>query len=249
MVVTWTQCRDDETARVSCAVAFLLRGGGHDALHKNVDSWERAASLVAGGALLTLAIRRHKWSQGMAAAALIARGAAGYCPANAALGRGRLRDDPRRALSGPRGLRIDDDLVIGRPIQEVYAFWRNLANLPRVMRHIERVDMLDSTRSHWVMRGPAGTRVEWDAIIINERAPHLLAWESLPGSDVASAGSVRLEETAIGTRMSVSLQYNPPAGKVGAALAWLSGHSPAASVREDLRRVKHLLEDGQPAFA
>ena len=216
-------------------------------LQKNVENWERVASIVAGGALVALALRRHRWSQAAAGAALIGRGASGYCPANAAIGRGRLRDDPKRALSGPRGLRLDDRIVIDRPIEEVYAFWRDLTNFPRVMRHIERVDVLDDRRSHWVMRGPAGTTVEWDATIINERRPKLLAWESLPGSDVASAGSIRLKRTTGGTEVAVSLQYNPPAGKVGAGIAWLTGYSPAASLREDLTRVRRLLETGQAA--
>ena len=218
-------------------------------LEKNVDNWERVASVIAGGALVALALRRQKWSQAVAGAALIGRGASGYCPANAAMGRGRLRDDPRRALSGPRGVRLDDRVTIRRPIDEVYEFWRDLSNLPRAMGHIERIDVLDSKRSHWVMRGPAGTRVEWDAAIINEERPKLLAWESMPGADVASAGSVRLKETAAGTEVAVSMQYNPPAGKVGAALAWLSGHSPAASLHEELLQVKRLLETGRAVSA
>ena len=126
--------------------------------------------------------------------------------------------------------------------------WRDLSNLPRAMGHIERIDVLDSKRSHWVMRGPAGTRVEWDAAIINEERPKLLAWESMPGADVASAGSVRLKETAAGTEVDVSMQDNPPAGKVGArarvVVRPLAGRT---SLHEELIQVKRLLERAKAA--
>ena len=105
--------------------------------------------------------------------------------------------------------------------------------------------MIDHRRSHWVARGPANVRVSWDAEIINELPPHLIAWRSLPGADVASAGSVRfVRQMRGGTVVTVTLQYDPPAGKLGGWIAWLSGSSPEAQLREGLQAFKQMAETG-----
>jgi uncharacterized membrane protein len=214
-------------------------------LHRNMNDWERVLSVAVGAALLANGIRRHGWKIGAGGAGLIARGVTGYCPVNAAVGRGRLRDDPRRALAGSRGIRLEESVTIARPIHEIYAYWRDLTNLPQFMPSLERVDMPDICRSHWVMRGPAGKRVEWDAEIINEEPPALIGWQSLPGSDMASAGSVHFTPARFGTEVRVLMQFNPPAGKVGGLVAWLAGQSPAQQLRDDLRRLKQILETGE----
>ena len=213
-------------------------------LRRNMNDWERTLSVIVGAAVLVRAVRRRGWGGATGGAALIARGLTGYCPVNAVVGRGRLRDDPRRALAGSRGFRLEDSVTIARPIEDVYAYWRDLTNLPLFMKSLVRVDMPDGCRSHWVLRGPGGVRVEWDAEIINEEPPNLLAWQSLPGADMASAGSVTFKPVRLGTQINVLMQYNPPAGRVGGLVAWLAGQSPAFQLREDLRRLKQLLETG-----
>lgn len=215
-------------------------------MRKNVEDWERILSVGAGAALLATAVskRAHR-SAGFTGVGLIARGVSGVCPVNAAIGRTRRRDDPKRALAGARGLLLDQTITIARPVEAVYAFWRDLRNLPRFLRHLDRVTVLDDTRSHWVVRGPAGLRLEWDAEIINLIPFELIGWKSLQGAEVASAGSVRFR--ALGdnsTDVHVRLQYDPPAGKLGASLAWLVGREPAAMLRDDLCRLKQWLETG-----
>jgi uncharacterized membrane protein len=217
-------------------------------VRRNVHDWERVASVAAGAALVALAGRKPERQRATTSAGLglIARGLSGYCPVNAATGRGRVRDDSRAALSGPRGIRIDDSITINRPVTEIYQFWRNLSNLPLFMDMLERVDVIDGCRSHWVVRGPGGVRLQWDAEIINEIEPELIGWRSLPGADVASAGSVHFRPAARGgTEIRVTMQYAPPAGKAGASLAWLLGQGPSSRIREDLRRLKQLLETGE----
>ena len=214
-------------------------------LTRNMNDWERTLSVMVGAALVVRCLRRRAWMEGASGAALVARGVSGWCPVNAAVGRKRLRDDPRRALAGSRGIRLEDSVTIARPIEDVYTYWRDLTNLPLFMTSLERVDMPDVCRSHWVLRGPGGVRVEWDAEIINEEPPTLLAWQSLPGADMASAGSVTFKPARIGTEVHVLMQYNPPAGKLGGLVAWLAGQSPASQLREDLRRLKQLLETGE----
>jgi len=133
------------------------------------------------------------------------------------------------------------------PIGDVYRFWRRLENLPQVMTHLDRVVEGTDGRSHWSVSGPAGLAVEWDAEIINELENKVLAWRSLPGSDVVTAGSVNFDAVRGGrsTQVSVHLQYAPPAGKAGALVASLFGREPSQTIREDLRRVKQLLEAGE----
>jgi uncharacterized membrane protein len=217
-------------------------------MHRNVNDWERLISVSAGAGLLAAAAlglsgRRPMVWTGLG---LVARGLGGVCPVNAALGRDRYRDYPELALAGPRGIRVNESIVIDRPAPQLFTFWRDLRNLPHVVSHVERIDVLDDRRSHWVLRGPAGIRVSWDAEILNEVPSELIAWRSLPGSDVASAGSVRFQPTADGaaTEVRVKMQYEPPGGKLGASIAWLAGQGPAALLREDLQRFKQLLENG-----
>jgi uncharacterized membrane protein len=217
---------------------------------KNVEHWERAASLAIGAGLLVVAARRPRGVArtvaGAAATGLVSRGLLGYCPVNAAIGRERLRDDPRRALAGPLGVFIQERVTIEAPADQLFDFWRNPSNLPRVLPHLERVDVTDARRSHWIMRGPAGTTLEWDAEIINEVPGETIGWQSLPGADVASAGSVRVRPVSRGgTEVMVTMQYAPPAGRLGASIARLLGHSPEAEVRDALRRLKQTFEAGE----
>ena len=215
-------------------------------MRKNVEDWERILSVGAGAALVATAVsRRAHRSAGLTGVGLIARGVSGVCPVNAAIGRTRRRDDPKRALAGARGLLLDQTITIARPVEAVYAFWRDLRNLPRFLRHLDRVTVLDDERSHWVLRGPAGLRLEWDAEIINLIPFELIGWKSLPGADVASAGSVRfraLDDNS--TEVRVRLQYDPPAGKLGASLAWLAGQGASTMLHDDLCRLKQWLETG-----
>jgi uncharacterized membrane protein len=217
-------------------------------MQRNVNDWERVASVAAGAVLAWSAwhgARGRKASAvtALGAAALAARGITGYCPVNAAIGRGRHRDDTRDALGGVRGIFIRERIGIRAPIETLFSFWRNPSNLPRVIPFLRRVDRIDSIRSHWVLDGPAGTTLEWDAEVINIVPFETIAWRSLAGADVANAGSVNFRESLDEvTDVVVTMQYDPPAGKVGAALAGLLGGAGAARVREALVEFKAAME-------
>lgn len=156
-------------------------------------------------------------------------------------------DSTRTAFSGGRGVHVRESIRLEVPIADVYRFWRRLENLPQFMTHLDRVAEGTDGRSHWSVSGPAGLAVEWDAEIINEIENKVLAWRSLPGSDVVTAGSVNFDVVRGGrsTQVSVHLQYAPPAGKAGALVASLCGREPSQTIREDLRRFKELLEAGE----
>jgi uncharacterized membrane protein len=146
-----------------------------------------------------------------------------------------------------QGTKVEQSITINRPVLEVYRFWRNFQNLPRFMDHLEAVTVIDETHSHWVAKGPAGTRAEWDAVIHNEIDDELIAWRSLPGSEIKNAGSVHFRPSAdgAGTEVRVVLSYEPPAGKVGVAFAKLLGEEPSKQVADDLRRLKQVLDSGE----
>ena len=214
-------------------------------MQRNVDTWERVLSLAVGALLIGVAARSRRWRSIAASsgAGLIGRGLTGFCPVNYAIGRGRSLDDTRSALSGDRGVNVDERITIARRPEEIFEFWRDLANLPRFLSHLERIDVIDGRHSHWVVQGPAGMHVEWDAEVINEIRPDLIAWRSLPGADVASAGSVQFRPMGPGqTELRVRMQYSPPAGRVGAAVARLLGDAPESMLQTDLRRLKLILE-------
>jgi hypothetical protein len=129
----------------------------------------------------------------------------------------------------------------------LYQFWRNFENLPKFMHHLESVQNTGDNRSHWVARGPLGTRVAWDAEVITERPNELIGWRSLEGSQADTAGSVHFTPAPgdRGTEVRVVMKYNPPLGKVGAAIAWLFAQEPGQQVADDLRRLKQLMETGE----
>jgi uncharacterized membrane protein len=225
----------------------------------NVGPVERWLSVAVGGALAAYALKRRTVPGGTAAlagAALLYRGATGHCDVYQALGVNRAGDhgtgvvadigsDTRRQLGGSAGIHVEESVSINKPVAEVFRFWRNLENLPRFMNHLESVATREAGISHWVAKGPGGMNVEWDARIINEIDNKLIGWQSLEGSMVSTAGSVNFRETNRGTDVRVNLQYNPPAGKLGAAVARLLGEEPRAQIREDLRRFKQLMETGE----
>src|SRR3954447_24676275 len=118
--------------------------------------------------------------------------------------------------------------INGSP-EALYEAWRDVSRLPEFMDHLEAVTSTGDRRSHWVATGPAGTSVEWDAEITEERANELIAWRALEGSDVQHAGSIRFSAApqGRGTFVTVQMQYRPPAGALGAAVGALFGEDPS----------------------
>jgi uncharacterized membrane protein len=205
-------------------------------------------ALGAGALLLMVgASRRSPIGAALAVSAtpLLYRGFTGRWPD--VLNGNRNRDSTRDALGGDRGVHVRESIRLEVPVAVVYRFWRRLDNLPQFMTHLERVTEGPDGRSHWVASGPAGLPVEWDAEIINEVENKVLAWRSLPGSDIVTAGSVSFDGVRGGrsTQVSVNLQYAPPAGKAGRLVAALFGREPSQTVREDLRHFRQLLEAGE----
>jgi uncharacterized membrane protein len=240
--------------------ACTLKGGSCGV---NVGMSERLASLVAGttlGAFGLFRAQRGRLPLAALGASLVYRGLSGRCMAYQKLGVdtaagegkhhglfGRGEHTGATVIPARQGEKVEKSVTIQKPARELYSFWREVENLPKVMKHLRRVEAVDRNRSHWVADGALGRVVEWDAEISDDRENEMIAWRSLPGSAVDTAGSVHFKERphGRGTQVTVSLKYNPPVGKLGAWLATLTGDGLATKLAEDLRNFKRSMEAGE----
>ncbi len=203
---------------------------GRNGRGSRISKIEPWASFIGGGALTAFGISRKS----LGGAAMAAAG--GYLIYRAATGK-----------NSSNHLHVQRSVTIMKPVAEVYAYWRDFENLPSIMTHLQEVRPTSGRYSHWVARGPANTRIEWDAEIIDERENEFIVWRSCAGADIENRGSVQFSSVfhGEGTEISVAVDYAPPAGKLGAMFAQLFGKNPEQQVREDLRAFKAWMETGE----
>jgi uncharacterized membrane protein len=247
--------RDDDRTRtllrafgareMASGVAILASGGDDPGW-----LWARVAGDVLDLGSLGAALRDNGANTNRVAFGLAS--VAGVMVADVLAARGLDREDrdnvrPMRSRQ-QTSIRVSKTFTINAAPDEVYRFWRQLDNLPRFMRHLESVERMGGRISHWVARGPAGMRVQWDAEMI-EDTPQRISWRSLEHADVRNSGSVEFRPAPgdRGTELRVRLQYDPPGGKAGKWFAKLFGEAPDQQLYEDLRRVKSLIETGEIA--
>ena len=219
----------------------------------NVSEGERMVSLASGAILALLGLGRRDLTGLLIAGVgggLLYRGATGQCSMYQALGiNTAAEDDAHPEKRTNQGTHVAQSFLINRSPQELYDYWRNFDNLPRIMSHLESVQVIDDRRSHWVAKAPAiaGGKVEWDAETTIDEPNSRIAWRSLPGADVDNAGSVQFIPALgdRGTIVRVVMDYRPPAGMLGKWVAKLSGEDPQVQVREDMRNFKRIMECGE----
>jgi uncharacterized membrane protein len=207
------------------------------------ENWSPATRLLAsaGGGLLGLYGMRHGGVTGLLLSAI---------GMGTAL-RGLTNVPPRRLLgsgadNGREAVTVQKAINIEASPEEVYELWSNFENFPRFMAHVREVRSLGQDRSHWKVAGPAGTTAEWDAVVTRRVPARLLAWKSIEGQPVHTAGMVRFDPNpGGGTRVTVRLGYTPPAGALGHVVASLLGADPKQAMDEDLARLKSLIETGR----
>jgi uncharacterized membrane protein len=190
----------------------------------------RWGALIGGGALALLGLSRRSRS-GLALAA----------------GGGLLAYMGARAAATPAQAVARSSVLVNCSPQEAFQFWRNFENLPLFMRHIDSVTIIDNRRSRWIAAGPLGKPIEWEAEIVAERADELISWRSLADSDIQVDGFVEFRPATgkRGTVISANIIYSPPAGRVGHTIAKLLGKDPSFLMKNDLRRLKALIEAGE----
>jgi len=206
----------------------------------NVGSVERVASVVAGSLLVAYGLmRRSRSGLGLAATGgmMVYRGVGGHCFLYRALG--ITRAGSVGELVGQFGVVIEREIPVDEQPDKVYAFWRDLRNLPIIMPGLESIQVLSEHRSRWRVKGPAGTTFEWTAEIINDKPNELIAWRTEPNARVAHAGSVHfVARPGGGTIIRIALQYDPPGGELTDLLTRLVGADPRKRIDENLERLR-----------
>jgi uncharacterized membrane protein len=244
-MATTDQTRNDKNTTTSINLA-------HD---------ERTLSLLGGAIMLALALLRPKKFGLLLAPTGIMffyRGLTGRSLVYTVLGRNTAVHNETASVSVPhqQGVHLSSSITIARPVEDVFAYWRDVTNLPKFMHYLDSVTVKSPTESHWRVNGPAGITIEWDAEIIHEEANTVIGWRSLENPYVDHAGSVRFKPAPAdqGTEVHVQLEYAPPGGKAGAALMGFFSELPERQILNDLRRLKQYLEvgdvapiDGQPS--
>lgn len=228
------------------------RNAESGAARTNLGKNERILSVLGGGALAVLGLRR-KGVQGtilgLAGGALVHRGVTGYCQVYGALGIDRSHDTARPGKPDPdAGFRGSARTAIQRPARELYDFWRDFTTAPRFRDAITRVEILDESTSRWTAAGPMGRSFQWTSRLTEDRPGEYIAWESINPSDIPNRGSVRFTPFGDGTQAEVhyTVEIDAPGGVVGQAILGLFHSMPQAMLEDDLRRFRELMEAGAP---
>jgi uncharacterized membrane protein len=219
----------------------------------NVGDKERLLSLLGGATLSLFGLSRRSLG-GLALAAMggsfIYRGVTGHCGGYQRLGISTASPiGSATSIRAGHGVKVEEGIVINRDPGTLWSYWRKLENLGRFMRHLECVEEIDNRRSRWVASSALGLKLEWQSEIINEKENELIAWRSVEGSQVDTAGSVHFRElpNGRGTEVKVILKYDAHAAQLAAPLARLLGTSPCQQIHEDLQHFKQVMETGEVA--
>ncbi|HEY0017806.1 MAG TPA: SRPBCC family protein [Longimicrobium sp.] len=220
----------------------------------NVGTVERWASMFGGGYLAGAGIKKGGAGgalMGLVGAILLHRGATGHCNVYTALGvdtsstGARPADGAMPATGAAAGVRLEASITVNRMAEELYAYWRDFTNAPSYMDRIISVRALDDRRSLWTAEGPRGAAIEWMSDLTEDVPNRRIAWHSLPGSDLPNRGSVEFTPGRLGeTTVRHTLEFDPPGGMVGEAIARVMQGMTKEMVQADLRRFKTLMEAG-----
>lgn len=210
--------------RVSCASWPKAARGGAATIgagmailgRRAANPMVKGAALLAGGALITRA----------------------------------LTDVPLSRLvglrSGRRAVVIDKSITINQSVEQVFNCFRDVTGFPHFMSHVRAVEVVDDKHHRWVVDGPAGIPIRWKSEVTRMEPNRLVAWRSVPGSLVESAGKVVFTPVGDGsTRIEIQMSYNPVVGLLGHFVARLFGVDPKSLFDDDLVRMKTYLETGK----
>ena len=210
----------------------------------NVGQNERLVSVGLGAFLLSSGLNnltRHPIKgliRTFLGGALLYRGISGHCPVYESVGK-------TKGVGHTPAINIRTGLIVNKPKEEVYAFWRKLENLPLFMKHLAVVTEIDQKHSHWEAEIPGGIgKVKWNAEIVKEEEGKLIGWQSVPGSMVNNAGKVSFRDAlgGEGTELDVVITYHAPAGELGAGIAKALNPVLEKMVRQDIMNFKEYIE-------
>lgn len=210
-------------------------------IKRNVGPVEQVVSLALGAFLTYRGLKNLRYGSLPAFAAggyLLVRGGLGYCPISRWLGKKDM---------GSPAINLKAVMTVNRPREEVYAYWRRLANLPSFMVHLKAVTEADATRSHWVIEMPGFARqIEWDAVIVKDEPNRRIGWESVNGSAIKNAGKVEFDDAPRGgTEVRVVFSYHPPGGGLGTGVAKLFNSVFEGVLENEIFNFKRVIEAGE----
>lgn len=207
-------------------------------ISRNVGKNERILSGISGSLFMLNAIRKGSIPQGVAGGYLLFRAVSGFCPTYRLFGK---KEEGFKV----QNVNIRADITVNRPLEEVYAFWRKLDNLPLFMEHLERVTVLDDRLSVWTVVLPGGVdTLTWTSEIVEDELNDRIGWRSLPDSDIETAGNVHFRDAGkFGTRVYAVISYRAPAGKLGEGVGRLLNPLFEKTVKKDLQSFRRYLED------
>ena len=165
-----------------------------------------------------------------------------------------ISDAPPHVLRGDAAKQVEEDetlvgkrVTVSRPRQDLYDVWKDFTRFPDFMENVRSVQKLDSDRSKWTIKGPAGYNVELVTRIVEDEAGRKIAWESEEGSEIDTAGIAEFTDAppGRGTYVRLLMSYDPPGGAIGRGIARLLQREPNIQARRDLRRFKQLMETGE----
>ncbi|WP_204016452.1 SRPBCC family protein [Sphaerimonospora thailandensis] len=170
----------------------------------------------------------------------------------AVLGARAATNLPLKRLSGigagRRAVDIEDAISVAAPAEDVWPLLSDYSVFAKCMPDVLEVRRSDDgRRSHWVISGPAGVPIGFEAAETSREEGREISWRTTEGRLIAHTGTLRLTpEGADHCRIEVRLAYNPVVGAVGHAMATLLGADPARKLQQDLMRLKSLIETGKP---
>jgi len=153
----------------------------------------------------------------------------------------------RRALNHAEGIEVAHSVTVDAPVERVYEFWNDFENFPRFLSHVREVKRVGPDRTHWVVAGPGGAPVEWDAVVTRRIANEEIGWRTVEGALLEHEGSVRFHPAGGGTRVDVRMTYRPVGGALGHGLAAVLGRDPARLIGDDLGQLAGQLRGPRPA--
>ncbi|MES2763498.1 MAG: SRPBCC family protein [Bacteroidota bacterium] len=204
----------------------------------NLGKEERFLSVLSGTMLLLDAISGKKSvKEALTGGYMVFRGATGYCPLYQFFA---TTDDTNK-------IHVKTSVIVERPRQEVYEFWRQLDNLPVFMKHLRSVIMIDSMTSDWELKVPGNiASVNWTSEIISDVRNEYIAWKSIEGSMIENAGVVQfIDMLEGGTGIYVDISYKAPLGRVGEGLGKLLKPDLELLIKKDIEGLKKYLETGE----
>ena len=161
-----------------------------------------------------------------------------------------VRDDAPVTASKvdkPRGSLSAESVTIDRPAAELFAYWRDVDNLPSFVENLESIEKIDDRTSRWTVKAPGGKTVSWESVITDEEPGRSISWQARD-ADVPNSGKVEFEDAGSrGTIVRAIIAYDPPAGVIGKVVAKMFQREPRIQSRRDLHRFKQLMEAGEIA--